>query len=190
MREARDGKDIDALRELAAQAREFAPELAELGAEVADELSAAPSAVETPAEVDVAQNEFDLTKARVVAAEVGWGRFARGRALDGAFLCVGDRPEARGFFAHAPSRVEFELGAAWKTLEFGCGVQDGAGGSAVFVVRGDGVELYRGPAVRAGRRIDEKIDVANVRKLELIVEDAGDGQSSDWSVWLRPTLRR
>ena len=34
------------------------------------------------------------------------------------------------------------------------------------------------------------IPIAEVDLLELIVENAGDGASGDWGVWLDPELRR
>jgi hypothetical protein len=35
-----------------------------------------------------------------------------------------------------------------------------------------------------------EVNVTEVKQLELIVEDAGDGVSADWGVWIEPTLER
>jgi hypothetical protein len=34
------------------------------------------------------------------------------------------------------------------------------------------------------------LDIREVKRLELVVEDAGDGPSSDWGVWIEPALWR
>ncbi len=38
--------------------------------------------------------------------------------------------------------------------------------------------------------LEMKVDVSGVDTLELIVENAGDGSSSDWGIWLSPKLSR
>jgi hypothetical protein len=58
------------------------------------------------------------------------------------------------------------------------------------VVKGDGKELFRSKVVRDHTAREQKVAVAKVTLLELIVEDAGDGANSDWAVWLDPRLRR
>lgn len=70
------------------------------------------------------------------------------------------------------------------------GLQDGHKGSAVFVVRGDGRELYRSPRVEAGQLLVLDVDVAGVASLELATENAGDGNNGDWAVWAEPELAR
>ena len=34
------------------------------------------------------------------------------------------------------------------------------------------------------------MEVGGIKRLELEVQDAGDGTNSDWGVWLAPELRR
>jgi len=60
----------------------------------------------------------------------------------------------------------------------------------VFVVRGDGKELFRSPVIRDHRLRRLEVDVSGVHILELIVEDGGDGGNSDWGLWIEPTLER
>jgi hypothetical protein len=35
-----------------------------------------------------------------------------------------------------------------------------------------------------------EVNVTDVKQLELIVEDAGDGPGADWGVWIEPMLER
>ncbi len=133
---------------------------------------------------------IDLSLAEFAAADVGWANPRRGNVPEDVFLEVGGEFFESGLYAHAPASYQFDLGGRWKTLKSGYGLQDGHGGSIVFVVRGDGKELFRSERVadRKLRRLD--VDVKNVKRLELIVEDAGNGNNSDWGLWIEPTLER
>lgn len=73
------------------------------------------------------------------------------------------------------------------------GVEGEAGkisaGSVVFRVVGDSKELYNSGVIRAGDKVKEiDVKVQGVQVLELIVEDAGDGNSGDVAAWLEPVL--
>lgn len=59
----------------------------------------------------------------------------------------------------------------------------------VFVVHGDGRELFRSPLVKDQTLRKLEVDVQGVHLLELSVEDAGDGNNNDWGVWIRPQVR-
>jgi hypothetical protein len=60
----------------------------------------------------------------------------------------------------------------------------------VFVISADGKELWRSKVVREGETLPFDVEVQNVKTLELRVEDGGNGNSSDWGVWLDPLLTR
>ncbi len=140
------------------------------------------------------QTSIPLSRLRATAEEVGWLRPARDRvpAEGGSrcFLEVGGRFAESGFYAHAPSRYRFDLGGGWKRLRVAYGLQDGHAGSVVFVVRGDGKELFRSPVVKESRQHALNLSLEGVHELELVTENAGDGASNDWGVWLSPVLER
>lgn len=181
--------DVDALNALIEN--DFAQNEAakKLCAELAETLKN-PVEPTVPADADKTSNRFDLSRAKFDAEKVGWARLSRNRALDGSLLAVGGNGFAAGLCAHAPSKLECRLGKSWKTLEFSCGLQDGSAGTVVFVVRGDGRELYRSGVVKGDAGETARVSVDGVETLELATEDAGDGNGADWSVWLRPTLTR
>jgi hypothetical protein len=60
----------------------------------------------------------------------------------------------------------------------------------VFLIMGDGREVFRSPKLGPGRTASYDIDLAGVKTLELVTEDGGDGAGSDWGVWLAPELSR
>jgi len=153
-----------------------------------------PQAPQSLADIPSTQNKASLSLLRLDVEEVGWGRPFRDRVLDEGdrpiWLQVGNQFYARGFYAHAPARHVAQLTPGWKTFHAGYGLQDGADGSVLFVVRGDGRELFRSSEIRdhQPRQVEVKLD--GVSTLELVVENAGDGNAQDWGVWLEPELRR
>ncbi len=135
-----------------------------------------------------------ISRASFRSASTGWGPPLRDQvpveSPGQCFLQVGGQFFDRGLFAHAPAKHELEIGGWWTRFRSGYGLQDGHPGSVVFVVRGDGRELFRSALVkdRTLRRLD--VDVRDVRLLEMVVEDGGDGNKSDWGVWISPELQQ
>lgn len=153
-----------------------------------------PGKAESLGQVPPNQPRVHVSQVEFANASVGWGSPLRDQVLAEAggtcFLQVGGEFFERGLFAHAPSKYVLETAGAWKSLTSGFGLQDGHGGSVHFVVRGDDRELFRSPRV-TGHKIQRlDLDIASIKRLELIVEDAGDGPGSDWGVWLEPVLSR
>ena len=128
------------------------------------------------------------------SAATGWGPPNRDQVLASrgatCFLTVGGAFYESGLYAHAPSRYVLNLSGQWKRLVGSVGLQDGNNGSVVFVVRGDGKEHFRSPVIKDHRPHKLDVDITGIKTLELIVEDAGDTNRSDWGVWLGPELRR
>lgn len=62
-------------------------------------------------------------------------------------------------------------------------------GSAAFIVRGDGKELYNSSIVRSGdgtQAVD--VDLKGIGLLELIVDPTDDGPSGDHALWIEPQI--
>ncbi len=125
------------------------------------------------------------------SATVGWGKPARNRRADSGYVLESGRDvHAMGLYAHAPSRYVYRLDGQWKRLESGYGLQYWAPGTVVFVVKGDGKELFRSDVVRDWKEGHVSVDIAGADTLELIVEPAGDGTYADCSIWFSPRLTR
>lgn len=184
--------------QLAARIRELeksdpaAPDLVMRGRHLLELLK--PRTLQSLTDIPSTQNKASLSLLRLDGEEVSWGRPLHDRVLDEGdkpiWLQVGKRFYARGLYAHAPARHAVQLTPGWKTFHTGYGLQDGADGSVIFVVRGDGRELFRSSEIRdhQARQIEVKLD--GVGRLELVVENAGDGNAQDWGLWLEPELRR
>ena len=150
----------------------------------------APTEFVSPADVPAKEKSFAVSQAKFSETRTGWGRIQRDQVPESVFLSVGGEFSESGLYAHAESLYKCDLGGKWSTLKVGFGLQDGNGGSVVFVVRGDGKELFRSELIRNRTLRQQEIDVKNVKTLELIVENGGDGNGSDWAVWAAPTLER
>lgn len=124
-------------------------------------------------------------------AGVGWGKPARDQCYsddmirNSVFLELGDKFYARGLYAHAPSRYEFDLAGAWKTFEATAGLQKGAGEtpSGVFIVKADGKVLHQSALLQGSAVERIKVDVSGVDRLELIVESGKRGNGRCWTIW-------
>lgn len=140
------------------------------------------------------QGWVSISKATFRSASTGWGPPLRDQVPvekpGQCFLQVGGQFFEHGLYAHATSKYELEMDGKWTRFRSQYGLQDGHPGSVVFVVRGDGRELFRSPLIKdhALRKLD--VDVRGVRLLELSVEDGGDGNHSDWGMWIDPQLQQ
>lgn len=133
-----------------------------------------------------------LSDSSPLSAKVGYGSAAFNRLPeDGLLFSCASRLFPRGIYAHAPAKHVWNLDGKWKSFSAHAGLPDGRdGGSCVFVVKGDGKELSRSKKTEGGQLVSLKLPVAGVKRLELIVEDAGDGISSDWGCWFDPMVSR
>jgi len=143
-----------------------------------------------PAKLPANVRTADLTYAKFLVEETGWYGVHRGKVPDEIFLRIGGRFFESGLYAHAPSNYTVNLDGAWKTLLIGYGLQDGHSGAVRFIIRGDGKELYRSEDVKGQNLTNLIIPIEKVRKLELIVESAQQGNSGAWGIWVEPEIRR
>jgi hypothetical protein len=145
-------------------------------------------------ELPASSGWVSISGAQFRSAFTGWGPALRDQVpregMGQCFLQVGGKFFERGLYAHALSKHELQLDRKWLRFRSAYGLQDGHSGSVVFVVRGDGRELFRSPPVKDQtlRKVD--LDVQGVDRLELSVEDGGDGNNSDWGLWIEPQVRQ
>ena len=144
-----------------------------------------------PRSVTAETSEIALSDTSPSVAEVGWRKPTYDRLPEPAMLLSsGGKIFRHGIYAHAPARHAFPLGGQWKTLAGQAGMADGHRGSVVFVVRCDGKQRWRSKTIKQGSVVRFEIDTTGIEQVELIVENAGDGNGADWGLWLEPTLHR
>ncbi|QDU74907.1 NPCBM/NEW2 domain protein [Bremerella volcania] len=147
----------------------------------------------------VTQNDVFLSDVEAASSKVGYGRPTRNSYLPlksrqdgGFFLRPGGQFHAKGFYAHAPSRFTFNLDGQWKRFTAVAGMQSGAWqtASAIFIVKGDGQELFRSGKLRTTSIENVDVDVTGIKQLELITESGENNVSGCWSVWGSPKVSR
>ncbi len=109
-------------------------------------------------------------------------------------LRIAGRSFAKGIGAHANGRIVVDLASPYKRFSAWVGVDDnsdtaGGKGSVECIVKVDGREAAHTKVLRGGDdpvRID--VDLAGVKRLELILTDAGDGYFHDQADWAEAVL--
>ena len=143
-----------------------------------------------------------LSELQPESVAVGWGAFSIGnyeftstnqthRIMKGDPIVVHKVEYHHGLYAHAPSRLTYNLHRDFSQLETTIGLVDwiDCGDGAQFIIVLDDKEIYRSPIMIASSApIDVKVGVAGGSKLELIVND-GVTKECDWAIWGDPRLR-
>lgn len=144
-----------------------------------------------PAPVDAAGERCALDNAAPIDVSVGYGRPASNRLPgDDPFLIAGGQLYAQGLYAQAPARHRWALNGKWKRLTGIAALAGGRDGSVVMSIFADGRELWHSPRLDDGVTAPFEISVEGATELEFKVSDAGDGNRSDWGLWLQPVLHR
>lgn len=187
--------DKERMAVVAAEAKEAHPKASALHKKLAHYQKLASASPPRPLDkLPATMKSVQLAEVEFEAAATGWGKAFRNQVFhDGdasGLLEVGGTFFESGLYAHAPARHAVRLNKGWKTLHTKYGLQDGHAGSVVFVIKADGREVFRSLAISDHQVHEQVLSVAGTALLELIVEDAGDGNNSDWAVWLEPELRR
>jgi hypothetical protein len=159
--------------------------------EVARTLAGTLEARPGPAPADAEGETCALSDVATTEASVGYGRPVSNRLPEAEpLLAAGGRLFAKGLYAHAPARHVWSLGGKWGRVTGIAAVAEGHDGSVVMSIVADGRELWHSARLREGETSPFGLSVKDAQNLELIVSDAGDGNRSDWGLWLEPTLQR
>ena len=111
---------------------------------------------------------------------------------NGVFLMLSGLFYDKGLYAHSPARYVFTVGQKWKTFSATIGLRDGAQtqGSAIFIVRGDGRELFRSRILRVGQQARLNVEITQVNELELQTQGGEGHPHNSWAIWVEPKLQR
>ncbi|GAA0962968.1 glycoside hydrolase family 2 TIM barrel-domain containing protein [Kribbella koreensis] len=127
----------------------------------------------------------------------GWGPVERDTSNgedvggDGGPLRIGTTGYAKGFGAHANSVITLDVPAGCTRFDatVGLDAEVGGSGSVSFEVRGDGVVLASTPRLTGGGNgVALTADLAGRSQVQLVVNDAGDGNGSDHADWAAARL--
>jgi hypothetical protein len=137
-----------------------------------------------------------LSDAKWEKASVGWEKVARNYFTCESeavfFLELQGELYKKGLYAHSPSSFVFNLDEKWTSLSTTVGIRDYAHqqGSARFTIIGDGKVLYSSSALRVNQKAIIKVDVSNVKILELQANGTEGHNHNSWAIWVNPVLER
>ncbi|GAB3892083.1 hypothetical protein GCM10029964_066310 [Kibdelosporangium lantanae] len=144
-----------------------------------------------------AAGENPVSGLEFLSASNGWGPVERDTSVgedkpgDGRPITLRGTGYAKGLGAHAPGDVAIYLGGACDRLTATVGVDDetqGAG-SVVFRVLLDGKTLTTTPVLTGtSAPVSLDVPVTDGQVLDLVVDDAGDGNGHDHADWAQPVL--
>lgn len=120
-----------------------------------------------------------------IDATAGWGNIHLNKTIKGQTMTMGGQMFHRGIGTHAYSRIVYKRPEKYDTFAatIGCD-QKALVGSVVFVVEGDGKELFRSQVFRADSKpMEIKVPIGNADKIALILEDGGDRINADHGNW-------
>jgi hypothetical protein len=147
--------------------------------------------MQTPAAETEAGVTKSLTAYKPTSSKVGYHSPTFDRVPgETRLLEAGGEIYARGIYAHAPARHEYDLGGKWQKLRGRVALATGNDGSVQFELRGDGRELWKSKTIKAEQSAVFDVDVKDVKQLELLVDPTADGTRNDWGLWLEPELVR
>jgi hypothetical protein len=113
-----------------------------------------------------------------------WGEPKMGKSVENNVIKIDRRIFEFGVGSHAKSRLAWDLNGAYRKFHSYIGLDDesACGNGAIWVVKGDGRELYRSK-VLTSREIDSlRVDISGVNVLELETLDNGD-RDCDHANW-------
>jgi hypothetical protein len=121
----------------------------------------------------------------------GYGTLQRNRSVWEKPLSIAGRGFQRGIGTHAPARIVYNLGGAYRRFQSWVGADEATGPTVTFEVRVDGRSVWRSGLMERStpaKRVD--VDVTGAKRLVLIVGDGGNGLVSDHADWADAMLLR
>jgi hypothetical protein len=149
-----------------------------------------PGNIELPVTAgDMLPEQIHLSDLLWETATSGYRMVLANGSVGGVHLTTAGKPYAKGLGTHPDSRIVYDLKGVFRRLTGRFGIEDQNGapekmtpaqkGRAVFRVEADGRELLAATEKVHGQPpSDFDLDVTRVRRIELIVEQPGDGERS------------
>ena len=127
-------------------------------------------------------SSLDLSKMRQ-----GWGKPQIDKSVTEKELSIGGQKFEHGVGTHATGYVWIDLDGRCDKFIASVGVDDAAlkqSGSVVFRVIGDGKQLFESNIIKRGDApVKLEVTLKGIRKMILMVTDAGDGIDNDHADW-------
>ncbi|MBP1619059.1 MAG: Alpha-galactosidase, partial [Bacteroidetes bacterium] len=140
-------------------------------------------AIQTANAQTVWLDQLDLS-----TATQGFGTPRSNQSVDGNRLSIAGKTFGRGFGSHSESSLTVLLEGKAVSFSALVGIDDEVKGrqpAAEFIVYGDNKKLWSSGTMHLGDTARScRVDLAGVRKLELVVTDGGNGNYYDHVDWV------
>ncbi|MCL1957609.1 MAG: NPCBM/NEW2 domain-containing protein, partial [Fibromonadales bacterium] len=135
------------------------------------------------------ENNVLLQELKPVLAEQSWGDPKMGKSVENNAIRIDGRIFEFGIGSHAVSKLVWNLNGSHKKIHSYIGLDDesACGNGAIWVIKGDGKELYRSKVLTSHEIDSLSVDILGVKVLELETLDNGDKDCdhADWAgTWL------
>ena len=137
-------------------------------------------------------NGIYLDEMKWIDVTRGWRTVQLNHSIKGQTMTMGGQMFHRGIGTHAFSRIVYKCPEDHDIFAatIGCD-QKALVGSLVFVVEGDGKELFRSPIFQAeSDPMNIKVPIGGTNEIALIVEDGGDRINADHGNWANARFLR
>ena len=134
----------------------------------------------------------------------GWGSVGINKNVVGGPLIINGTNYENGICLHAPYdykqnafvEINFPKTYGYTVFESWIGVNKdtsngGTAGSVIFIIEGDGVELYRSNLMRSSQDAEHiLIDITGVSSLKLMVNNGDKSYDCDWADYINPKIAK
>jgi alpha-galactosidase len=128
-----------------------------------------------------------LTSLDLSKIQQGWGKPQKDKSVTGKQISIAGKIFATGLGTHSISQFDLDLRRKPARFTAFVGMDDGAmkrPGSVNFIISGDGKVIWESGIMKPGDQAKPvDIEIKRVKKLSLIVTDAGDGSDYDHADW-------
>lgn len=143
----------------------------------------------------ISESTIYLCEIKEKSTSMGCGPLQKGKLVN---LPVNDSLVEHGLFAHAPSKVVYDISALGMPILAGeVGMSEPRAVSVQFKIYGDEKLLWKSPEIKLDRSTNRsmtskfRVDIKGVRILKLVVSlPRGDDASWARSIWIDPVLTR
>ena len=122
------------------------------------------------------------------AATQGWGTPMKNKSIDNKTLTIAGKTFERGFATHSVSSLLILLEGNATAFTAKVGIDDEVAGhdaAAEFELYGDGKKIWSSGIMQVGDSAKTcSVNLAGIRKLELVVADGGNGNYYDHADWV------
>lgn len=132
------------------------------------------------------EKEMWLAPANISQIEQGWGQARLDRTVDNRRMSIAGKQFEKGIGTHANSVIPLKLDGNATKITGWVGLDDETGnqGSVEFSIKADGKEIWKSGTMKSGTAAKQfKLDIKDVKILDLVASDAGDGYDYDHADW-------